>query len=179
MHAHRIAPTTDAMPAGSPHAVRVRRVDALDTDGLAQFYANLSVESRYSRFLGTTRGIQRDASRGFCDPDHEHAEGFVAALNVAGPDEGRIVGHVCLLAAGEGTLELAIAVADAFQRCGVGRRLLEAALAWARQRGFRAVIATALAANGSVLHLLASGPLGSTISQARSGTVSVRIPLRL
>ena len=170
--------TNPMLPVGTAAGVRIRPVDPADADGLAEFYACLSPESRYRRFMGTSRGLPPDASRLLCTPDHQHAEGLVAVLETPGPGDGLIVGHLCLVATGGDALELAVAVADAHQRHGIGRRLFVEALAWARRSQIRIITATAFADNRPALRLLESAPEGTTVRTSHGDVVSVEIPLR-
>ena len=151
--------------------VVIRRVRPSDQRPLADFYAGLSPESRRARFLGIIPGLTPSQSLSFCTPDHQHGEGFVA---VAGD---RLVGHLCLEPNGAGSLELAVAVADEWQGRTIGRRLFEAALAWARGHGCRTIVATAYADNLRVLRLLSSAPLPPTVRGPEAGVVTVTIPL--
>ena len=101
--------------------VRVRRVRPDDAAKLVAFYRRLSPESWRRRFLGYAT-IGADMLGQLCGPDHLHAEGFVAEL-VGSPGDGQIVGHLCLEPVEQGAIEVAVAVADAYQRMGIGRRL--------------------------------------------------------
>jgi GNAT superfamily N-acetyltransferase len=156
--------------------IEIRRVRPADAVALERFYAGLSAQSRRARFLGASAGLSASQSRGFCTPDHSHAEGFVAVSS--GPADARpIVGHVCLEPVDERRVELAIAVADEWQRHGIGRRLFEAALGWAAQHRYAQIVATAYADNGPVLRLLSSAEQPVDIGAASGGVVEVRIPL--
>ncbi len=152
----------------------VRRIQPSDRELLPDFYASLSPDSRYARFLGSGN-LSDDAVRSFCTPDHMHDEGFVALLRDG--DRPRVVGHLCLEPAGPGRLELAVAVSDAVQGRGIGRRLMVAALEWATARHFEAILATALVGNSRVLRLLTSAPYPAHVAAADSGAVDVVIPL--
>jgi GNAT superfamily N-acetyltransferase len=155
--------------------ITIRRVQPTDADPLSRFYGDLSPESLHARFLGGTRGVTPGTSRAFCTLDHMHDEGLVALLD--GMPEPRIVGHVCLFDAGTGEVEIGIAVADACQGHGIGRQLFEAAIAWATERGFKAIKASCYMDNSRVLALLSSAPYGARTGMAASGTVNVTIPL--
>ena len=147
-----------------------------DHDRLQAFYAGLSEESRRTRFLGPTNGIGDRQSTYFCCPDHAHREGFVATMGPAdGPD--RIVGHVCIEPDGPDTAEVAVAVADELQGHGIGRRLVDAAVYWARSDGFRTLTATMLAGNPAIQRLLTGLGLPSTAVAIGAGVVEVRIDL--
>jgi len=152
---------------------RIRPVRPSDAAALVAFYAALSPESRRLRFLGCATGIDQGQARKFCDTGHDCREGFVAVVN------RRVVGHLCLAPAGDATSELAIAVADGFQRRGIGHALFAQALDWARGHGTRRIVATAYAWNAPVLRLLGSAPLGSSASMGDAGVVSVNIPINM
>jgi acetyltransferase len=143
-----------------PTGLHVRRIRMGDQAALADFYAGLSPDSRRLRFFSAGSGLAKSAARSFCHPDHAHEEGFVI---VAEPPEAelevghsglRIVGHLCLEPTSEGELEMAVAIADAFQRRGLARRLLQAATAWARHHGYERLKATILVDNVAMLRLL-------------------------
>jgi Rrf2 family protein len=167
-----------AQAAMAPEAT-VRRVRPGDRLALVDFYATLSPESSYARFLGFTHGVGEERARSFCALDHMSDEGFVAVADEGGPGQRRerIVGHLCLEPAGARRLELAVAVADAYQGRGVGRRLVETALTWAQEHRFQAVLATAFADNFRVLRLLSSAPYPVHVLPADGGTVDVVMPL--
>ncbi|HLO35578.1 MAG TPA: GNAT family N-acetyltransferase [Candidatus Deferrimicrobium sp.] len=157
-------------------AVRIRRITPADHDGLQAFYAGLSDESRRTRFLGPTIGIGTNQSSYFCSPDHAHREGFVAVLETAAGPE-RIVGHVCVEPDGSETAEVAVAVADELQGQGIGRRLVDAAVDWARRDGFRSLNATMLADNPAIQRLLTGLGLPSVATPVGAGVIEVRIDL--
>jgi hypothetical protein len=76
------------------------------------------------------------------------------------------------------SIEVGVAVADEWQGHGIGRRLFDAALTWARDRGIEAISASCFADNWRVLSLLSSAPQAPTITPADSGVVNVRVPMR-
>jgi GNAT superfamily N-acetyltransferase len=164
-------------PAGDPAtAVVIRRIVGADQDGLRRFYAGLSEESRRTRFLGPTNGIGDGQSTYFCTPDHAHREGFVAVVaRSTGAD--RIVGHVCVEPDGPDTAEVAVAVADDVRGHGIGRRLVDAAVAWARLDGIRTLTATMLADNPAIQRLLTGLGLPSVAASVGAGVIEVRIDL--
>lgn len=128
--------------------IRVRRVAPGDASELERFYAELSVDSRASRFHGACSGIGHEQAEDFAAADHRRRDGFVA---VAG---GRIVGHLVLEPMGGGTEELAVAVDDHVQHHGVGTLLMAAGVASARLRGVQRLVAWVRAENGAMRHLL-------------------------
>jgi acetyltransferase len=161
-----------------PDRVRIRPIEAGDDIELARFYSRLSEDSRRLRFFAVTRGLSPTQSAGFCSPDHGHREGFVATLADGPSDVTRIVGHVCLEPAGTRRAEVAIAVADELQRAGIGRRLMAAAVGWARHAGVDTLTATMLASNPGIHRLLASlgMPERTAVADADTSTIEIAIP---
>jgi acetyltransferase len=142
-----------ALPLGS---VRIRPIRPSDAALLTTFYAGLSDESRRSRFFVSSAGITAAQAEDFAAADHRRRAGFVAveAGTAGGPE--RIVGHVCVEPADEGAAEFAVAVADELQGRGIGHRLLDLAVAWARARGLRRLVAMMLPCNPAIHRLAAS-----------------------
>jgi acetyltransferase len=148
-----IEPRDPNAERASQAAVTIRPVAPCDVDGLERFYASLSEESRHLRFFAATNGLPHRDAEMFCTPDHDHREGYVA--EVVGPDgSSRLIGHLCLEPLAADSVEMAIAVADAYQRHGIGSRLLAAGITWARVHGVRRIAATSYASNLPLLSLL-------------------------
>ncbi|HEX9635655.1 MAG TPA: GNAT family N-acetyltransferase [Candidatus Limnocylindria bacterium] len=128
--------------------IRVRRVAPGDAPELERFYAELSAESRALRFHGASRGIGHEQADRFAAADHRLRDGLVAVA------DGRIAGHLVLERVGDGVEELAVAVDDRVQHHGVGTLLLAAAVASARLRHVRRLVAWVKAENVAMRHLL-------------------------
>jgi acetyltransferase len=156
--------------------VRLRRITPADADGLRTFYDGLSAESRRTRFLGPMTGIGELQSAWFCTPDHAHREGIVAVIGPIDRPE-RIVGHVCIEPEGIATAEVAVAVADEMRGRGIGRRLVDAAVVWARLDGIGTLTATMLAGNPAIQRLLTGLALPCVALPIGSGVIEIRIEL--
>lgn len=157
-------------------SIAIRPVRPADRIELSRFYEALSDDSRYARFLSTTRGITDVAAVTFCGPDHEHREGLVATYE--GQDGGeRIVGHLCLDPVGDGTFEMAVAVADIWRGRGIGRRLLDEAIDWARRHGIVRLRATMLATNAPVLALIRSTGGRVVLCEPDGGVIEASIEI--
>jgi GNAT superfamily N-acetyltransferase len=114
-----------------PAAVRLRRTCVGDTAGLTSMLAELSPASSYFRFLtGLGRPSDRLVAR-LLHRDSTHG----AWLAVVGDAP---VGHV-MWALADDAVELGAVVTDAWQRRGIGRRLVQVALAEAAVAGAVAV----------------------------------------
>ena len=151
-----------ATPVAKP--IRVRPIEPGDAAAIRTFYAALSDDSRQRRFLSAGTAVDAADATFFCGPDHSHREGFIAVTETV---EGEaIVGHLCLEPAAPHAAEIAVAVADAFQGRGIGRRLAGEAVRWARRHGVDRFEATCAVDNAGILRLfrglgrpLSFGPL--------------------
>jgi acetyltransferase len=157
--------------------IRIRPLSPADAKALERFYVDLSEDSRHLRFFDCSRGIGHTQSVSFCTPDHEHREGFVAVTPRDGDDRPRIVGHLCLEPVDETTAEVAIAVADAYQHQGIGRRLMLAGIEWARSVGIVHLRATMLATNGPIQRLVSSLGLHSGTTSDDCGITTLTMDL--
>jgi acetyltransferase len=159
--------------------IRIRPIEAADDAELERFYAGLSDDSRHLRFFAVTRGLSLAQSTSFCSTDHAHREGFVATLGDGPSDVTRIVGHLCLEPAGDQRAEMAVAVADKFQRGAIGRRLMIAAIGWAKSTGVDTLTATMLTSNPRIHRLIASLGLPSRIRAygIDTSTVDIAVPM--
>jgi len=155
---------------------RIRPIGPSDGELLRAFYAGLSADSREARFHGAAPGIGETAARFFCGPDHEHREGLVACVAEAG-DACRIVGHLCLEPLGDGSVEMAIAVADAWQHHGLGTRLLRAALRWADTHRVRRLTASVRVGNAAIMALIRGTGRPFELRPSDVGVVDVIIRL--
>jgi GNAT superfamily N-acetyltransferase len=144
---------------------------------LERFYAALSPESHRTRFFAVGTGVSHQQSVSFCTPDHDHREGFVALARGEAPDTDRIVGHLCLEPAGGHVAEVAIAVADAYQHMGIGRRLMDAGVRWALAEGFTTLTATTFVGNAPIHRLLTGLGLPAHAHGNDSGTEDITIDL--
>jgi acetyltransferase len=157
-----------------PPGIRIRPIRRGDVVDLERFYARLSPDSLDARFHGATHGIGGRTARSFCGPDHSHREGLVAVERVRlGRDV--IIGHLCLEPVGGRELEVAVAVADAWQHRGIGRALLMAAIDWARAHGFARLHAAIRWSNPAIVGLLRSVHRPMTVVTGGEGDLEALI----
>lgn len=164
---------TQRLPAG----ITIRAIRADDVLPLERFYGSLSRDALDARFHGGTRGIEDRAAKTFCGPDHVHREGLVAVEHQAHRGE-RIVGHLCLEPTAAHDVEMAIAVADAWQHHGIGRALLAAAIDWARSHGFATVRGAIRWSNPAILGLVRTCGRPVTIVTDAEGETEAVIDIR-
>ncbi len=130
--------------------ILVRHARFRDAAALVAFYARLSPESRGLRFMGATRGITLSQALAFARAASLGSDGFVAIERAS----GLVVGHICLAFLRAGVEEVGVAVDDGFQRHGIGRALLRAAVGSARRRGLVTLEARMLSGNTGIHRLL-------------------------
>ena len=126
--------------------IALRPLCAQDAAAFQQFVRGLSVESRLHRFLVPLRELAPALLARLTQPEPSRH------VAVAAVDGDRIVGEGRFVVLGEsGRAEFAIAVADEWQRHGIGARLLGFLTAAARQAGLAALEGEVLRTNTAML----------------------------
>lgn len=134
-----------------PGRIIVRSLRADDRDRLQAFYLGLSPRSRYLRFFA--RSVARDAGASCCESmARENAPPCLVAIDLGPPE--MIVGEALGAWEGPTSAEMALSVADDYQRRGLGSALFEALAAAAGHRGIRTLRAEVLIDNCGMLALL-------------------------
>jgi acetyltransferase len=131
--------TTSEIAPSAPAGVEIRTLGPADREALAEAFSHLSEETRRHRFRGLASRLgDRDLDR-LTQIDH-HAHEALAAIV---PDTGRIVGVARYIALRHEptAAEVAIAVADEWQRRGIGRRLMSGLIGRARAAGITRLLA--------------------------------------
>ena len=129
--------------------VQVARLERSDGEALRRFFFRLSRESVYRRFLSPIVRPEQAHPERLLDIDHWNREALVGLI------DGEIVG-VARYARQPGTnkAELAVVVADAWQRRGIASLLLTALAETARAAGIQAFTVAMHADNGPVRGLM-------------------------
>lgn len=122
----------------------IRPLGLADAPAFRAFVERLSPQSRYERFMSVVREVPPSLLRLLVDTD---ARTHVALAAFEGDE---LVGEARYVREGEGA-EFAIAVADAWRRRGVGKRLLDALLGRARRAGLQRLDGEVLAWNQAML----------------------------
>ncbi len=126
--------------------IALRPLGPRDRDAFQAFVRNLSPESRAHRFLAPVAELAPAVLQALTAPDPARHVALVAV------DGERIVGEARVVALGDsGRGEFAIAVADEWQRQGIGARLLGALSAAALRAGLGFIEGEVLRTNAAML----------------------------
>jgi GNAT superfamily N-acetyltransferase len=136
---------------GAPPIV-IRPICAEDKQALRDGCERLSERSRYRRFLSAHGTLTPAELTYFTEVDHHDHEALVAIDPATG--EGIGVARYIRCGVDPDVAELAVAVADDWQRHGVGNRLTEALAGRARSEGIKRFTALMLAENDLMLSLI-------------------------
>ncbi|CAA9394839.1 MAG: hypothetical protein AVDCRST_MAG32-2567 [uncultured Nocardioides sp.] len=154
--------------------VLVRSVEPRDAEELAAGYQLLSDTSAYQRFFAILPRLSPQQLRFFTQVDHHDHE----ALGAVAPETGQGVGIARFIRSDTDptSAELAIAVADDWQRRGVGFQLLRTLLRRAREENVTTISAEVLTDNSALLGLLRHfGPVDTEVSGTTT-TATLRLP---
>lgn len=171
--------STPAVEWRAPDGTRllIRPMRPEDAAREQAFVQALSPASRQLRFMNAVRELSPRQLQRFTDPDPAREFALVALRREPGrPDEQVAVARFALDQAGD-RCEFAIAVADDWQRRGLGRHLMARLIEAAAARGLRVMWGRVSADNHGMLALARS--LGFRISAARDEPGVRQVILRL
>ena len=146
-------------PDGTP--VIIRPIRASDLELERQFVSRLSPATGYQRLM-SARTPSLDELKRFTDIDPTREMALIATTMVDGRERQIGAARYVKSEAVPGEAEFAIVLADAWQRRGLGRKLLAALLHAARRDGVRRAVATTLSTNEPMLAL--ARKLGFTLA---------------
>jgi GNAT superfamily N-acetyltransferase len=149
----------------------LRPIAPEDREELAAGFERLSPESRYRRFFGPMKELAPGELDHLTQVDHHDHEALVAVDEATGQG----VGVARYIRTGPAEAEPAVVVADAWQRRGVGTRLLHLLADRAREEGIAVFRAPVLARNDEALALLRR--LGETHTTRAGREVEVEIDI--
>jgi RimJ/RimL family protein N-acetyltransferase len=171
-----VAGDTEALgwvePLKGGGTVWIRLAHPGDADAVAAMHDRCSEQSRFHRYF-TAIGEWRDVNLRRISGGHRGATLVVMS------EDGAIIGlgNVFPDSPDDGhTAEIAMIVEDAYQGRGVGTRLQRRMLALAQRLGFTEVVATVLAENSGMLHVLEEPGLEWTREHSQ-GVITLRAPL--
>lgn len=154
----------------------IRPVGPAERTVLSDFFAGLSVESRYRRFFAPVRPSQAllDLLAGV----PAHVDAIVAVA------DGVIVGHAMAADLPQSAypcdgraIDVGVVVADAWQRKGVGAALMRALIARAQARGATVLAMDVLPGNRRVLSMILAHWPDAAIGHSPDGLdISITLP---
>ena len=156
MTGHAVEQTAAGHPwctgPATARGVSVRPVTGSDAHALASMWQRCALTTRIARFHAPVRTIPASyLTAVFADP----AASVVAACQHC----GAVVALASLVPrASQDSAELGVLVEDAWQRAGIGRRLVAHLIATAQARGITTLTASVLADNAKVADLLRQIP---------------------
>jgi acetyltransferase len=162
------------MADGSP--VTLRPIRPEDAELEQEFVKNLSHNSRYFRFMNTVRELTPAMLVRFTQIDYDREMAFVAVREEGGREIEIGVARY-ITSPDARSCEFAVVVADAWQRRGLGRRMLERLIEVARWRGLQTMVGHILGGNQSMLALCKK--LGFEISDHPEDAAMKRAVLNL
>ncbi len=136
---------------GAPVTIRPLRPEDMAIE--REFVTGLSAETRHNRLLGGAIKITDEYLHRLTHLDWTR-EAALAAIVMLGDTETIIgVARYAIDAGGE-SCEFAVVIADAWQRRGIGKRMLAKLIDVARKRGLKRMYGDTLATNEGMLRLL-------------------------
>ncbi len=132
--------------------VTLRPIRPEDAEIEQDFVRALSPASKRSRFMDTLRELTPQMLARFTQIDYDREMAFIAVVAQDGREREIGVGRYVTNPDGA-SCEYAVAVADDWQRRGLGRRLMTELIGVARARGLQTMIGHVLAGNRGMLDL--------------------------
>lgn len=151
------------------HSVTIRPMDIDDLALEIDFLERLTQETRHKRFLGPA--IQPSAA--VSPPARPLADQLALAASITWSGGEEVLGIACYAGDVPGEADFAMVIADAWQGCGIGRKLLAHLRDCARHRGIRRLSGDVLADNRPMLALASS--LGFEIGAHPDGALLRRV----
>ena len=139
------------LPDGTDVSVRPIRPE--DAEIEQDFVQNLSAESKYFRFMQSMNKLTPMMLARFTQIDYDREMALVAVINEHSP-AARILGVARYVSNPDRhSCEFALTVADAWQRKGIGRQLMQRLMTVARDRGIEIMQGDVLSQNNKMLQL--------------------------
>ncbi len=123
--------------------VTIRPATINDKDKLVEMYLNFHPEDRC---LGLPP-VSKPAIETWVDFILDSGFSLVAEC------DGKIVGHVAIIPAGNGTGELCIFILRGYQNMGLGQRMMKEIIEMAKEKGFRGIFLTTSRCNVRAIHV--------------------------
>lgn len=171
-----LPPPTTSWSLGLAHSITVRPIRPEDTDLELEFIRRLSPESLYNRLFSTSLVLTQEWLRRLTQIDFTRDMAIIATVTLDGQETQ--IGVVRYVRLDNGSCcEFAIAVADQWQGCGIGARLLRELIEIAARSGITEIVGDVLSANVAMLAL--ARKLGMRVLTHPDGATLRRVVLTL
>jgi len=137
-----------------------------------KFVRKLSVESRYLRFHGSIKELNKEDLERFTNPDPLNEEALIMLRKGESLEEEIGVARFIIDPDNEGC-EFAIVVADEWQNRGLGAKLMNALINHAQARGLRRIYGSVLKDNAGMLQFIKGLGFEETIDPDDSSLILV------
>jgi GNAT superfamily N-acetyltransferase len=148
-----MSPETHFTIAGK--VVTIRPIRTTDAGIETEFIRRLSAESKHFRFFGGVNELSAGEVSRLCDVDGRRSMAFVATTRTK-DRETEIGVSRCAADSRPDAREFAVAVADDWQRRGLGKLLMKQLIQFARHTGVKRMYSTALWDNAGMRALARS-----------------------
>ena len=127
----------------------LRHIAAADAAREQAFVHGLSAESSYLRFHGTIKDLSRKDLKKFTEPDSRNAVALIVLHSgEKGEEEIGVARYV--IDPDRANCEFAIVVADAWQKRGIGTRLMNALITHLRASGVKQITGSVIKSNSAM-----------------------------
>jgi acetyltransferase len=154
--------------------LKLRHIASGDAIIEQAFVRKLSVQSRYLRFHGTIKELNKQDLKTMTNPDPLNAEALIILYQGEKNEEEVGVARFIIDSDGK-SCEFAIVVADEWQKRGLGTKLMKALLSHARSRGIKRIQGSVLNDNPDMLQFVKGLGFEETIDPDDS---SVRLVIK-
>jgi acetyltransferase len=170
------APPTTSWPLGLAHSVTVRPIRPEDENLEVEFIRRLSPESIYNRVFSNSLSLTREWIERLTRIDFTRDMAIIATVTLDDRETQIGVARYTRLA-NRTSCEFAIAVADQWQGCGIGARLLRELIAIATRSGITEIVGDVLSTNVTMLAL--ARKVGMTVHPHSEGATLRRVVLAI
>jgi acetyltransferase len=131
----------------------LRHIAPTDADREQAFVHGLSAQSSYLRFHGTIKDLSKKDLKNFTEPDSRNAVALIVLHSgESGEEEIGVARYV--IDPDRANCEFAIVVADAWQKRGIGTRLMNALISHLQVSGVKQISGSVLKSNSAMLKFI-------------------------
>jgi acetyltransferase len=180
-HSDAALPETALFHSTRGQLIAARPVAPSDAGMISELLEGLSAQSLFLRYcMPMPRMAPEAVARETARLGQAHSTGHltvVALAGVGGTEQVIAVAELARDNASPAVAEIALVVADAYQRAGIGSALCAYLVAAAQQQGLATLRAMALAENAAVRRMVARSGASYT-AETRQGMTTIQIDLR-